>query len=133
MVSFDVRTCAYREVLVVQYASKPLLNSNTDVLTLYVLPMEKHELELVTSICTMYCNVTLHNCTRHIFDMASLGPRNYVVVVVHVGGSKASDVKLVLQREPRSGKARFLPVLFCLMKDPSTLPFASCLRKPALP
>jgi hypothetical protein len=36
-----------------------------DVPTLYVLPMEKHELELVTSTCTMYCNVVLQDCTRH--------------------------------------------------------------------
>ena len=27
--------------------------------------MEKHELELVTSICTMSCNVLLHDYTRH--------------------------------------------------------------------
>jgi hypothetical protein len=27
--------------------------------------MEKHELELVTSTCTMSCNVLLHDCTRH--------------------------------------------------------------------
>jgi 8-oxo-dGTP pyrophosphatase MutT (NUDIX family) len=38
--------------------------------------------------------------------MASLGPINYVVVVPPLGGSKASDIKLVLQREPRIGKAR---------------------------
>jgi 8-oxo-dGTP pyrophosphatase MutT (NUDIX family) len=30
-----------------------------------------------------------------------------VVVVLHVGGSKLADVKLVLQREPRSGKTLF--------------------------
>jgi hypothetical protein len=40
--------------------------------------------------------------------MASLGPGNYVVVVLHVGGSKASDIKLVLQREPRIGKTLFI-------------------------
>jgi hypothetical protein len=27
-----------------------------------------------------------------------------VLVVLHVGGSKASNIKLVLQREPRVGK-----------------------------
>jgi hypothetical protein len=27
--------------------------------------MEKHELELVASTCTMSCNVLLHDCTRH--------------------------------------------------------------------
>jgi 8-oxo-dGTP pyrophosphatase MutT (NUDIX family) len=30
-----------------------------------------------------------------------------VVVVLHVGGTKLSDVKLVLQREPRYGKTWF--------------------------
>jgi hypothetical protein len=30
------------------------------------------------------------------------------VVARHVGGSKASDIKLVLQREPRTGKPYFL-------------------------
>jgi hypothetical protein len=32
---------------------------------MYVLPMEKHELELVKSTCTMSCKVLLHDCTRH--------------------------------------------------------------------
>jgi hypothetical protein len=27
--------------------------------------MEKHELELVTSTCTMSCNIQLHDCTRY--------------------------------------------------------------------
>jgi 8-oxo-dGTP pyrophosphatase MutT (NUDIX family) len=40
--------------------------------------------------------------------MASVGLGHYVVVVLHVGGSKASDIKLVLQREPRTGKTWFL-------------------------
>jgi 8-oxo-dGTP pyrophosphatase MutT (NUDIX family) len=40
--------------------------------------------------------------------MASLGPRNYGVVVLHVGGSKASNIKLVLPREPRTGTTWFL-------------------------
>jgi glycine cleavage system protein P-like pyridoxal-binding family len=31
----------------------------------YVRPMEKHELELVTSTCTMSSNVMLQDCTRH--------------------------------------------------------------------
>jgi 8-oxo-dGTP pyrophosphatase MutT (NUDIX family) len=39
--------------------------------------------------------------------MASLGPRHYVVLAIHVGGTKSSDLKLVLQREPRSGKTWF--------------------------
>jgi hypothetical protein len=29
------------------------------------LPMEKRELELVTTKCTMSCNALLHDCTRH--------------------------------------------------------------------
>jgi hypothetical protein len=32
---------------------------------MYVLPMEKHELDLVTSTYTMSCNVLLHDYTRH--------------------------------------------------------------------
>jgi ADP-ribose pyrophosphatase YjhB (NUDIX family) len=39
--------------------------------------------------------------------MPSLGPGHYVVLVIHVGGTKLSDVKLVLQREPRFGKTWF--------------------------
>jgi 8-oxo-dGTP pyrophosphatase MutT (NUDIX family) len=41
--------------------------------------------------------------------MAFVGPGRYVVVVLHVGGSKLADVKLVLQREhlQRSGKTWF--------------------------
>jgi 8-oxo-dGTP pyrophosphatase MutT (NUDIX family) len=39
--------------------------------------------------------------------MASVGPGRYVVVVIHVGGTKVSNVKLVLQREPRTRKAWF--------------------------
>jgi 8-oxo-dGTP pyrophosphatase MutT (NUDIX family) len=39
--------------------------------------------------------------------MASNGPGNYVVVVLLVEGSKASHVKLVVQREPRTGKTWF--------------------------
>jgi 8-oxo-dGTP pyrophosphatase MutT (NUDIX family) len=39
--------------------------------------------------------------------MAYVGPRRYVVVVLHVGGTNLSDVKLVLQREPRTGKTWF--------------------------
>jgi hypothetical protein len=39
--------------------------------------------------------------------MAYVGPRRYVVVVLHVGGTKLSNAKLVLQREPRTGKTWF--------------------------
>jgi 8-oxo-dGTP pyrophosphatase MutT (NUDIX family) len=39
--------------------------------------------------------------------MASLGPRNCALVEVLVGGSKASGIKLVLQREPRTGNTRY--------------------------
>jgi hypothetical protein len=39
--------------------------------------------------------------------MASTGPGRYVVVVLHLGGIKLADVKLVLQREPRYGKTWF--------------------------
>jgi hypothetical protein len=33
---------------------------------MYVLPMKKHEFELVTSTHTMSFHVLLHECTRHI-------------------------------------------------------------------
>jgi ADP-ribose pyrophosphatase YjhB (NUDIX family) len=39
--------------------------------------------------------------------MTYVGPGRYVVVVLHVGGSKLSDIKLVSQREPRSSKTWF--------------------------
>jgi 8-oxo-dGTP pyrophosphatase MutT (NUDIX family) len=39
--------------------------------------------------------------------MASVGPGHCVVVVIHVGGTKLSDVKLVLQHEPRTSKTWF--------------------------
>jgi 8-oxo-dGTP pyrophosphatase MutT (NUDIX family) len=39
--------------------------------------------------------------------MASVGPGRYVVVVLRVGGTKLSDVKFMLQREPRTGKTWF--------------------------
>jgi 8-oxo-dGTP pyrophosphatase MutT (NUDIX family) len=39
--------------------------------------------------------------------MASIGHGHFVVVVIHVGGTKLSDVKLVLQREPRTGTTWF--------------------------
>jgi 8-oxo-dGTP pyrophosphatase MutT (NUDIX family) len=39
--------------------------------------------------------------------MGFVGPGRYVVVVIHVGGTKQSNVKLVLQREPRTGKTWF--------------------------
>jgi ADP-ribose pyrophosphatase YjhB (NUDIX family) len=38
--------------------------------------------------------------------MAFVGPGRYLVVL-HVGGTKLSDIKLVLQREPRYGKTWF--------------------------
>jgi 8-oxo-dGTP pyrophosphatase MutT (NUDIX family) len=40
--------------------------------------------------------------------MASLGHGDYVVILLNVEGSKASHVKLVLQREPCPGKTWFL-------------------------
>jgi hypothetical protein len=38
-----------------------------------------------------------------LLGMASVGHGRYEVVVLHVGGTKLSNVKLVLQREPRTG------------------------------
>jgi hypothetical protein len=39
--------------------------------------------------------------------MAAVGPGDFVVAVLHVGGTKASYIKLALQREPRTGNAWF--------------------------
>jgi 8-oxo-dGTP pyrophosphatase MutT (NUDIX family) len=39
--------------------------------------------------------------------MACVGHGRYVAAVLHVGGTKLSDIKLVLQREPRYGKTWF--------------------------
>jgi hypothetical protein len=39
--------------------------------------------------------------------MASIGHGDYGVIVLHVGDPKASYIKLVLQREPRTSKTRF--------------------------
>jgi hypothetical protein len=64
--------------------------------------------------------------------MASVGHGHYVVVVLHVGGSKPFDVKLVLQREPRSGKSGSLLAQSQLTKSMSILPFVSYMRKLAL-
>jgi 8-oxo-dGTP pyrophosphatase MutT (NUDIX family) len=41
------------------------------------------------------------------FDIVSVGPSNYVVVVLHVGGSKASNIKLISKRESRTSKTWF--------------------------
>jgi hypothetical protein len=41
------------------------------------------------------------------FEMASVGRGNYVVAVLHVGGSKASNIKLISHREPRTGRTWF--------------------------
>jgi hypothetical protein len=63
--------------------------------------------------------------------MASLGPGHAVVVVVPVGGSKASAIKLVLHRgivNPVIVKYDFMPARFCLTKRMSTRAFANCLR-----
>jgi ADP-ribose pyrophosphatase YjhB (NUDIX family) len=43
-----------------------------------------------------------------LFDMAFVGPYNYALVVLRVGSPNASDMKIVLQREPKSDKAWFL-------------------------
>jgi 8-oxo-dGTP pyrophosphatase MutT (NUDIX family) len=39
--------------------------------------------------------------------MAYVGHGRYVIVAIHVGRAKLSNVKLVLQREPRTGKTWF--------------------------
>jgi 8-oxo-dGTP pyrophosphatase MutT (NUDIX family) len=52
--------------------------------------------------CCLSC-LTLLMC----FDMASIGPGNNVVVVLHVGGSKAYYIKLTLWSEHHIGKTLF--------------------------
>jgi hypothetical protein len=64
--------------------------------------------------------------------MAPVGPGRYVVVVLHVGGTKLSDIKLVLQREPRSSKAWFPVGSVTDNEEPVELPFVICMRKLAL-
>jgi hypothetical protein len=62
--------------------------------------------------------------------MASVGLGRYVEVVLHVGGTKLSDIKLVLHREPRSGKTWFLVgSVTAITKSRSMLPFVSYTRK----
>jgi 8-oxo-dGTP pyrophosphatase MutT (NUDIX family) len=50
--------------------------------------------------------------------MASVGPGRFVVVVIHVGGTKLSDIKIVLQREPRTGKTWFPPGSVAANEEP---------------
>jgi 8-oxo-dGTP pyrophosphatase MutT (NUDIX family) len=50
--------------------------------------------------------------------MASLGLGNYVVVILHVGGFRASNIRLVLQREPCTGKTWFPASLISPNKEP---------------
>jgi hypothetical protein len=51
--------------------------------------------------------------------MASVGPSNYIVVVLHVASSsKASDIKPVLQHKPRTTKALFLAGSILPNEDP---------------
>jgi hypothetical protein len=54
--------------------------------------------------------------------MASIGLGYYVVFVRHVGDSKASNIYLVLEREPRFCKTWFPPSTVCLTKNMLTLP-----------
>jgi 8-oxo-dGTP pyrophosphatase MutT (NUDIX family) len=49
--------------------------------------------------------------------MAFVGHDNYVMVVLPVGGSEASGIKLVLQREPRIGRTWFLAGSILLDED----------------
>jgi hypothetical protein len=66
------------------------------------------------------------------FDMASLGPSNYMVVVMLVGGSKASDIKLVLQCEPRTGKTLFLAALILPNEEQVDVAFRKLFEEKAL-
>jgi hypothetical protein len=46
--------------------------------------MEKRELDLVTSICTMSCNVLLQDFTRHtrrLEDWLEIQPQRFVIIL----------------------------------------------------
>jgi 8-oxo-dGTP pyrophosphatase MutT (NUDIX family) len=49
--------------------------------------------------------------------MAFVGLGHYVVVVLHVRGSKSSYTKLALHREPRTGKTWFLAALILPIEE----------------
>jgi hypothetical protein len=56
---------------------------------LYVRPLEKQELDLVTSTCTMSCNVLLQDFTRHntiVTVLYEAGHRGVVTAHVVVAG-----------------------------------------------
>jgi hypothetical protein len=65
--------------------------------------------------------------------MAFVGHGNYVVVVLLVGGSKASYITLVLQREPRSVKSWFLAASILPNDEPNHAAVRELLKKLALP
>jgi hypothetical protein len=66
------------------------------------------------------------------FDVGYVGRGNYVVVVLHVGGSKAFDIEHVLKREPRTGKTWFPADSILHNEEHVDVPFDNCSRKLAL-
>jgi hypothetical protein len=60
-----MRTCTYREVLVIQYITVPSLNYSGGV-AVFVRPSDgKVRIELETSTRAMSCNILLQDNTRH--------------------------------------------------------------------
>jgi hypothetical protein len=64
--------------------------------------------------------------------MAFVGLGHYVVVVLHVGGSEASDIKLLYNVNLVLTKLGSRLVRFRLLKRMSMLLLESCMRKLAL-
>jgi hypothetical protein len=50
--------------------------------------------------------------------MVPLGSRNYVVFILPIGGNQISNIKVVLQREPRTGKTWFSSRFVLPNKEP---------------
>jgi hypothetical protein len=60
---------------------------------LYVRLMKKHELELVTSTCTMSCNVLLHDCTRHKYGMLDSTPLKVPMASIYTLSGRKSSIR----------------------------------------
>jgi len=74
--------------------------------------MEKHELELVTSTCTMYCNVLLHDCTRHsrLSPFAAKRATMHVAVLREpIGRAQRHKMDATSNRSCFKGKPGWLP------------------------
>jgi hypothetical protein len=64
--------------------------------------------------------------------MASVGPGHFVVVVLHIGGSKASDIQPFYSVSLALVKLGFLPVQYCLTRSLLMLLFVSYFKETGL-